>query len=542
MNKILIHFLLFLLSFKPQAQNTVGAIMVNQELVYPGYNLIFPHNQPHVYLFDNCGQLINIWEDEAQFRPGNIAYLLENGNLIKCKRRNNSVSDPIWAGGGGEIIEIRDWSNNLLHEYTLNDSLFRLHHDIAPMPNGNILLVAWEKKTRQEALEAGRRADLLPQDQVWSEVILEWNPTLDSIVWEWHVWDHLIQEHNPNAENYGVITNHPELINLNFDSQEGHPDWLHINAIDYNPVLDQILLSVPHFDEFWIINHNLTSEAAKGRSGDLLYRWGNPAAYRRGNPTNQKLFFQHDTHWVNPNAQSSEVDFGKIALFNNRVTSTLSTSNVLDTHFDNQTKTYLLENTFLPVEFERTILHPKGIIQSASNSVSSVQVLPNGNVLIFAGRWGYAYELTDSNEIVWEYVVPLKAGSPVGQGEVLSINQNITFRLKRYGLDHPAFQERDMTPKNFIEKNPNPVCEQISSANKFTPNLEISYFPNPASKYVRLQAKDGKQHHVTLFDELGRRVNEMTFTEMAELSLQSLSSGVYFLKFDYSFVRVLLVE
>ncbi|MBK7255856.1 MAG: hypothetical protein IPI04_18590 [Ignavibacteria bacterium] len=35
----------------------------------------------------------------------------------------------------------------MLWEYTYSSSTYRTHHDIAPMPNGNVLLIAWEVKT-----------------------------------------------------------------------------------------------------------------------------------------------------------------------------------------------------------------------------------------------------------------------------------------------------------------------------------------------------------------------------------------------------------
>jgi hypothetical protein len=37
-----------------------------------------------------------------------------------------------------------------------------------------------------------------------------------------------------------------------------------------------------------------------GRSGDLLYRWGNPANYDCGTAEDQMLFHQHDVQWIKP--------------------------------------------------------------------------------------------------------------------------------------------------------------------------------------------------------------------------------------------------
>ena len=163
------------------SQNTVGLLSYDFSQTYNGYNLMFPHNQPDVFLLNNCGEIVQTWADADTFRPGNIAYLTEEGNLIKGKRNANVANDPIWAGGGGETIEIRSWDNELLWTFTLNDSTRRIHHDFEPLPNGNILMIVWDNRTAEEAIEAGRDPDLLFDGELWSESIIEVKPIgLDS--------------------------------------------------------------------------------------------------------------------------------------------------------------------------------------------------------------------------------------------------------------------------------------------------------------------------------------------------------------------------
>src|SRR5262249_1102264 len=138
----------------------------------------------------------------------------------------------------------------------------------------------------------------------------------------------------------GNVAEHPELVNINFgedelpsarssknkrDDQKNRPPQIHtelthFNAVAYNADLDQIAVSVFRFSEFWIIDHSTTTaEAAghqggkSGKGGDLLYRWGNPRAYRAGTKADRKLFNQHNVHWIPKGLPGA----GHVLLFNN---------------------------------------------------------------------------------------------------------------------------------------------------------------------------------------------------------------------------------
>ena len=551
-------FLLFIVAKLLDAQNTVGLLSYNPAKAYEGYNLIYPHNQPTVFLLNNCGEIVHTWEDEANLRPGNTAYILENGNLLKCKRMGSSaVNDPIWAGGGGETVDLRTWDNQLLATFTLNNEDFRLHHDVAALPNGNVLMIAWELKTGMEALEAGRDTSQLSQGEVWSERILEWDPVLNEIVWEWSVWDHLVQDFDPQRANFGVVADHPELINVNYDEHDGHPDWLHINSIDYNPVLDQFVLSVPYFNELWVIDHSTSTEEAaghtggrSGKGGDLLYRWGNPAAYNKGAVEDKKFFFQHDIHWVNGGAVEGDPYFGKIALFNNRVANNYSTGNVINTGFDASTNSYSLEDgVFIPADFEQIYVHPEAEtdLRAASTGLSSFQILPNGNVLFCSGRRGYAYEVDSQNKVIWEYFTPIKSGSPVEQGDTtIDISNNLTFRMQRYPISYPAFDGKDLTAKGYIELNPDEeFCENLTvSINEVQiQDATIEVFPNPVDQLLTVSRGNSQASLLNLFDLLGKNVRSLNFRGPSlSIDVNELQPGIYFLGTENGLIRKIVVR
>jgi hypothetical protein len=243
-------------------------------------------------------------------------YWFDDGSILRTMHLAN------WGGGSGGGIQKISWDGIILWDYRYYTSTILSHHDIEPLPNGNVLMIAWETKTRTEAINARRNpsqvGNTLRPDHIVE--VMPTGPTSGDIVWEWHAWDHLIQDYDPTKDNYGVVADHPELIDINFGTSNA--DLLHCNSIDYNADFDQIVISCLNFDEIWVIDHSTTTTQAAGHTGgnsgmggDLLYRWGNPRTYRRGTYSDQKLFNQHDTGWIKTSCPGE----GNILIFNNGV-------------------------------------------------------------------------------------------------------------------------------------------------------------------------------------------------------------------------------
>lgn len=533
-----------------QAQNSVGLLSYQPSLTYDGYNLIYPHNQPNVYLLDNCGEIVHVWEDSLQFRPGNTAYLLEDGKLLKTKRLASVIDDPIWAGGGGAVVEIRDWDNNLEWSFTINNDTARLHHDIEPMPNGNILMIVWERKTAAEAIEAGRDPNTLDDDELWPDYVIEVNPNTDEIVWEWHFWDHLIQDFDATKENFGVVADHPGRLDINF-AQNGAADWLHCNSIDYNAEMDQILLSTPFLSEIYIIDHTTTTSQAAGNTGgmgtvggEFMFRWGNPRAYDNGTEEDQQLFNNHDAHWVTDFLDLGHPQYGKIAVFNNQAGPDFSTVNTIRPSWDMYSWSYLLfDGEFGPAAFDLTLTHPEPT-KVYSTGLSSVQFLPNNNVLICSGRTGYSVELTPDNQIVWEYKTPLDGGVPVSQGTDLPINANLTFRIDRYPTDYGAFTDRTLESQGWIESEPDStLCGLILPTTELMKEYNLNVYPNPARDMLTIEWEGGVYVNIEIFDILGRRVENFRATGGRKyLDISHWQEGVYVIQVGGVQAKKLLVK
>ncbi len=530
-------------------QNTVGLVSYDRSQSYEGVNLIYPHNQSDVFLINGCGEVVHRWSDSTDFRPGNTAYLLPDGRLVKTKRPSSVSNDVIWAGGGGATIEIRDWDNNLEWSFTLNDSTARLHHDIEVMPNGHILTIVWERKSRNEAIAAGRDSSNLTEDELWPDAVYEIDPENDSIVWRWHVWDHLVQDFDSTKNNFGVVSDHPELIDINFDD-DGDPDWLHTNAIDYHPERDQILLCIPFLHEIWIIDHSTsTQEAAShtgglaGRGGDLLYRWGNPQAYRVGVPEDQLLFNPHDAHWVRDFLTPSHADFDDVMIFNNQAGIDFSQVNTIETPWDMYLWSYNQDNGFWgPSNYHKTLFHPT---PSAffSTGLSSAQALPNGNYLFCSGRQGYSIELTPENEIVWEYITPLRRGTAVEQGDSLQLSDNLTFRMDRYPIDYPAFTGRDLTGNNWIEINPDSSFCTLTSIIRENAPFDFIMYPNPASNTVYFDWPNSQRVSLEIYSVTGKKLMHIhTHYKYESVDISELPEGIYFVRIEKGKVKKLWVN
>lgn len=420
---------------------------------FPGYNLINP-GRKQTYLFDNEGRVVHIWTSE--YSSGAAAYLLDNGRLFRPAEAANRKKEFQGPAAGGRIQEL-DWDGNLVWDMEYHSEKRLPHHDAIKLPNGNALLVCWEWITEEEAVANGRRPETVKDSHLQPDCLVEikpTGPTSGEVVWQWRSWDHLIQDRDKTKPNYGKIADHPERFDVNYIRGEEdqvsrkadgdksgsgkpadaspnadkkdvpppaprkNPDWMHVNAVAYNAQLDQIALSSPHFCEIWIIDHGTTTEEARGhtggrwgKGGDILYRWGNPRAYKSGTDLDQRLFFQHNIHWIAKGLPGE----GHLLVFNNGG--------------GRKPKEYSSVDEFVPpTDEEGNYVRHKGMpfgpekprwSYTAPNPtdfyswfISGAQRLANGNTLINSGAVGIVFEVAPENDIVWKFANPFKRVPP----------------------------------------------------------------------------------------------------------------------------------
>ncbi len=405
---LIISLLFFATCITPLSSKQLVNKSNEQSQMLTGQILFAPMYGTTTYLIDYTGAVNHTWG--SVYFPGEAVSWLGDGTILRTIK-----TKEFGLGGSGGGIQKMLWDGTITWDFRYDTNGDLSHHDIEVLPNGNVLMIAWETRTTNEAILRGRDPNNVIGEIFMPLHIIEvkqTGQTTGSIVWEWHVWDHLVQDFDATKENYGDVEEHPELIDINYGGELVKSDWLHANSIDYHEGFDQILVSIRNFNEIWVIDHSTTTQQAaehtggnSGKGGDLLYRWGNPAAYKRGTSLDQKLFSQHDASWIPDGCPGA----GNILVFNNgveRPSGTYSSVDELVPPVD-ETGNYFLPqgSTYGPNTLHWTYV---GTPPSSfySQGISGAERLKNGDTLICNGVEGRFFEVTPDGTIVWQYLNP----------------------------------------------------------------------------------------------------------------------------------------
>ena len=364
--------------------NTLLNAEINDGLV-----LISDFTTNSVVLIDTDNYIVNSWEisDYDFFR----AYLTPDSILIAFSKLDNIP-----------IIQKFDWDGSVIWNFIFEEGECKMHHEQVILPNGNIIAICREKIIADE--------NIYFNGDIVIDKIIEIEPIANdqaNIIWEWHFYDHLIQDYDSDILNYGIISENPQLFNINAYIWFG--DYSHLNCVDFNSELNQIIFSSRSLNEIFIIDHSTTTEEASGhiggiygKGGDFLYRWGNPANYYRGDILDQTLHAPHAVNWINSNYPGG----GNILLFDNEYDASISAIIEFQPPVLNN-GTYILD------EFEQFGPDSYTWINHSSDyfslSHSGAFRLPNGNTFIttFGAPPFYdnnIFEIDNNGIVQWEYI------------------------------------------------------------------------------------------------------------------------------------------
>lgn len=518
------------------------------------YTLYSTQNSTTAYLIDTLNSNYHTWTGlTGQTAYSN--YLLPGGTLLRTVKTTNSV----FSGGGmaGRVQKV-NYSGTLLWDYTYSTTTVCSHHDICPMPNGNVLLIAYELKNAAASAAAGSNYS----GSLWPDHIVEVQPTgttTGTIVWEWHLWDHLCQDDNPSGGNYvNSVAAHPELYDINAVTLSSQmKDFWHMNGIDYNPMLDQIVVSAHNTNEFYVIDHSTTTaEAAShsggrgGRGGDFLYRWGNPDRYDHSGNANFNVL--HDAHWIPQGCPNA----GRLVALNNKgVSSTISCVDEVMPPYNGFNYSYTANVAWSPGTYdERT-----QCIGGTTNMGNSQQ-LPNGNTLICLALSGTMYEIDAGGTQLWSktasgsvaqafrysacQVANTAPAIPVitANGNVLTSTAAVTYQWFVDGVLIPG-----ATGQNYSATQSGAYCVQVTDANgcwysysllydhtfitdiaSFDQAHNLNAFPNPTNGILNLggEVLNGR-FTAEVIDAAGRSVIKVQNERIIDLS--AFEAGIYIL-------------
>ncbi len=504
--KIRIIVLFTLLSIYCKSQNFNGFALYNAQ----GSNT--------TYLIDENQNIAHTWNLNTEC---NYTVLLKkNGNLVRGTKRNGNILGG--AADAGRVQEIAP-DGSIVWDYEYSTADYLSHHDIT-LIGDNVLLTAWEVKSVNELNNAGYDN---ATSEKWPTHFIELEPDGNgsaNIVWEWHIWDHLCQDLDPNKPNYvSNISDHPELIDINM-IQGGGPgggpgggggDWFHVNGVDYNEELDQIAFSSRFASEIYIIDHSTTSAEAAGHTGgnsgmggDILYRWGNPSNYGMSGPQVIPSAV-HDVRWITNDGRPNG---GYLQIFNNRGGgNNQSTVDGIETPLDPSTGyTYLrtIGQPFAPISYTT-----RYVCQFSANGQSASDRMSNGNIFVNAsggqGGAGVMYEVDSLGNLIWG---PYAADSQKGF---------------RYECDYPGI----IALEPYMNTSGTSCFNQTSiSENNL---IDFKVIPNPSNGFFEITFSSKFEIKlITIHDVLGKQVNFNYYNKnrSLQLNLSKVQKGTYFVK------------
>jgi hypothetical protein len=519
---------------------------------------------------------------------GSYAYLLDTSTTstssyyarwsigqtgYSAKFQDDTIYQSMTGGsGGGGHGGVKKWACTSTTAATAvwTYSMSNAHHDICPLPNGNVLVIVSESKTSSQISAVGGSYS----GTASFEKIQEIHPTgttTGTVVWEWKLFDHVCQSTNSSITSTYVssIASNPQRFNLTLVTSS---DFFHLNGIDYNPELDQIVFSSHMLNEVFIIDHSTTTaEAAThsggnaGKGGDFLYRWGSPDNYGLSSTGNGiTLNVIHDVRWV-PSTNQVYPDY--ISIFHNGGCSGGHGIVLFLPPHNGYNYTYTLGSVIGPT----SATTPTTPSFSVSNQ-GGAMACENGNILITnpgskfyecSGTGTTYQQVTVSTiqsdrlkkcEVLGPFPTASSSASDICVNDAITLSSSATAPLQT----SPSYTYSwSSTPAGFSSTAQNPTatpttagtytytvtvssggCSNTASAN-VTVNTctdientndvvqDVNLFPNPTTGIINIENYQYDPFTITVYNTLGEVLTEEENPSAIDISM--FENGTYYL-------------
>lgn len=331
-----------------------GVVLLDTARAFPGYRLYAIQMLGSAELLSLTGTVVRRWE-----QPGDRwvrAELLPNGDLLvigmeKCGWVEGQTAVPVLDDTLRYVMRM-NWAGEILWKKRLP-----AHHDIEQTPDGNLLLLGFQRRSIPRInKEVDIRDDQLILINRDGEVLT-------------------------SRSMFDAVERDPKMFELQkgpITDLAGRPwiDLFHANSVEwlrykqlYNRDLiygpDNVLVSIRHQDRVAIYNWKMDK---------WVWSWGR-----------EKISGPHDAHML---------ENGNILIFDNGLNRTWS--RVIELNPLTKTIVWTYQSD------------PKEEFFTASKG--SCQRLANGNTLMAESDKGRAIEVTSEGEIVWEFICPHSVG------------------------------------------------------------------------------------------------------------------------------------
>ena len=402
-----------------------GTTVYDPAKAYNSY-VVFGAPDGKSHLIDMAGHEVHSW-----YKSGFPSYIIDP-KLVKGARGHILVQlETIEQEGAGvvpnEPPEFRnktigelDWDGKSVWTWGAQapGGAAKQHHDYRRLPNGNTLVLAH----LLHHVEGFRQPTQL------DDVLYEVTPK-GKIVWQWVASDHIGEIGFTEAQ-VELIHNapSPDYFHINNANPVGPNKWAKAGDARFAP--DNIIVDARNANFIAIIDR---------KTGRIVWEIGpnypKPAGANnpfRGKPSLPRpvdqIVGQHDAHIIPEGLPGA----GNLLVFDNQGEAGYppaelgvnSGSRVLE--IDPSTKEIVWQYTADLSGQPGWAFH--------SSFISSARRLPNGNTLIDEGMNGRFFQVTPQGEIVWEYVSPFFAKTPVGSSGV-SVTSNWVYRAQPVPYD-----------------------------------------------------------------------------------------------------------